>query len=183
MPIRALSDLTAEIARGHRPKYVFFWGHTPAADGSVTKSCFSQWWVAPFVIDGFTYLTAEHYMMAAKARLFGDSATLARILAAKHPKQAKELGRQVLGFDEATWVRERFALVVTGNEAKFRQHPPLRDFLLGTGERVLVEASPVDRIWGIGLAADDDDIERPEKWRGLNLLGFALMEVRDLLRS
>jgi len=183
MSIRSVADLLAETARGLRPKYVFFWGHTPAPDGSVTKSCFSQWWPAPFTIEGDTYATAEHFMMAAKARLFGDADAAQRVLAAKHPKQAKAIGREVHGFDEAIWLRERFALVVAGNEAKFRQHPALAEFLLGTGERVLVEASPVDRIWGIGLAADDPDAERPQNWRGLNLLGFALMEVRARLRG
>ena len=180
--IRSVEDLLASIGAGENPKFVFFWGHAPSPDGSVTKSCFSQWWPAPFEIDGIVYPTAEHFMMAGKARLFGDDAALARILAAKHPKQAKDEGRSVLGFDEATWLRERFALVVAGNEAKFSQHPPLRDFLLRTGDRVLVEASPQDRIWGIGLAQTDERAEKPAQWRGLNLLGFALMEVRARLR-
>ena len=120
-------------------------------------------------------------MMAGKARLFGDMAIHAEILKAPHPKQAKELGRKVKGFDEETWVARRFDLVVAGNEAKFAQHPELKAFLLGTGQRVLVEASPVDRIWGIGMKGDDENAEKPQKWRGLNLLGFALMEVRERL--
>ena len=103
-------------------------------------------------------------------------------LAAGLPRQAKDLGRRVRGFDEEKWVATRFELVVRGNLAKFDQHANLREFLLGTGERVLVEASPVDRIWGIGLAADDERAEKPGLWRGLNLLGFALMEVRRALR-
>lgn len=176
-------DLVNRVAKGERLKYLFFWGHTPAADGGVTKSCFSQWWHAPFEIDGIHYPTAEHWMMAGKARLFGDAATLEMILKAEHPKQAKDLGRKVAGFDDEAWNRERFNLVVAGNLAKFAQHPALRDFLLGTGGRILVEASPVDRIWGIGLAGDDPAAEQPGKWRGLNLLGFALMEVRERLRN
>ena len=87
------------------------------------------------------------------------------------------------GFDEQLWVERRYDLVVTGNLAKFSQHQDLRDFLLSTGTRVLVEASPRDGIWGIGLAADDDRASSPENWPGLNLLGFALMEVRHQLRS
>lgn len=179
---RSVTDLVELCAAGQRPKYVFFWGHQPSADGSVTKSCFSQWWLAPFTDEnGHVYPTAEHYMMAEKARLFGDMETHARILQATHPKQAKMLGREVKGFDEETWVAKRFELVVAGNHAKFAQHPDLGDFLLGTGQRVIVEASPVDRIWGIGMAGDDDNAEKPQQWRGLNLLGFALMEARNRL--
>ena len=88
---------------------------------------------------------------------------------------------QVRGFDEQRWADRRFDLVVAGNLAKFSQHEELGDYLVGTGSRVLVEASPYDRIWGIGLAADDEHSTSPEHWPGLNLLGFALMEVRQQL--
>lgn len=104
-----------------------------------------------------------------------------RIIDASNPGKAKAIGRKVNGFDEATWVRHRFEIVVRGNLLKFRQHPELGEFLMGTGDKVLVEASPVDRIWGIGLAAEDPAAEDPNLWPGLNLLGFALMEVRDRL--
>ena len=181
--IRTVDQLKAAVANGTQPKFVFFWGHKPSVDGSVTKSCFSQWWVAPFSVDDTTYPTAEHYMMASKARLFGDEGALQRILLARHPKQAKQEGRQVAGFDEAAWVKHRFDLVVTGNHAKFSQHPELAQFLLQTGERVLAEASPADRLWGIGLAADDERAADPVRWEGLNLLGFALMEARAKLRE
>jgi len=116
-----------------------------------------------------------------KARLFGDEETAGQILAAAHPGKAKALGRQVYRFDEQRWAAERFDLVVTGNLAKFGQHQDLREFLLGTGKRVLVEASPLDRVWGTGLAADDQHATSPAHWPGLNLLGFALMEVRHQL--
>jgi len=86
------------------------------------------------------------------------------------------------GFDEQRWAERRFSLVVTGNLAKFGQHPELRNFLPGTGSRILVEASPLDRIWGSGLAADDEHAASPGDWPGLNLLGFALMEVRRQLQ-
>lgn len=180
--IRSVEDLIQASGRKERFKYVFFWGHTPPADGSVGKACFSQWWMAPFKFDGITYPTAEHYMMAGKARLFGDQEAADKIIASKHPKQAKAFGRTVRGFDEERWREERFGIVVAANHAKFSQHPALRDFLLQTGDRVLVEASPVDPIWGIGLAADDPQAEKPQQWKGLNLLGFALMEVRERLR-
>jgi ribA/ribD-fused uncharacterized protein len=120
-------------------------------------------------------------MMAEKARLFKDEETRAQILTAGSPKAAKELGRRVKRFDEQEWERVRFGLVVEGNLAKFSQNAGLGRFLLSTVDKVLVEASPVDRIWGIGMAADDEQSENPEGWRGLNLLGFALMEVRDRL--
>lgn len=164
-------------------KYVYFWGHSKRGDGQLTHSCFSQWWTAPFVVDGITYPTAEHYMMAQKAKLFADEDSFVKIIASSHPKQAKALGRKVLGFDDKVWNEHRFDIVVAGNLAKFAQHPKLRDYLLATGQRVLVEASPVDKIWGVGLAKEDDNIANPLQWKGLNLLGFALMEVRDRLQG
>ncbi|MFI6916570.1 NADAR family protein [Streptosporangium sp. NPDC050284] len=173
----------AEAARGgERIKYLMFWGHRPPRSGGVGTGCLSQWWPADFVVDGVVYRTAEHFMMAGKARLFGDEESAAAIVVADDPGQVKDLGRRVRGFDEEKWTAARFDLVVRGNFAKFGQNADLREFLLGTGERVLVEASPVDRVWGIGLAADDERAERPELWPGLNLLGFALMEVRQALR-
>src|SRR5690606_17756368 len=140
-----------------------------------------QWWPAPFVLDGRTFATAEHYMMWRKALLFDDRDSAERILAAGHPKQAKDLGRGVRGFDQRRWEAQRCEIVRTGNAAKFAQHPDLEAFLLGTGNRVLVEASPVDVVWGIGLAADDPRADDPQRWKGLNLLGFALGEVRERL--
>jgi ribA/ribD-fused uncharacterized protein len=181
--ILSLEELLVATQRGDRLKYLLFWGHTPPADGSVSKACFSQWFPSSFAVDGIQYPTAEHFMMAAKARLFGDLENEELVLKASHPKQAKELGRKVRGFDESTWIRERYRLVVEGNLAKFSQNPELKEFLLGTGKRLLVEASPYDRIWGIGLAADHADAENPPAWKGLNLLGFALMKVRATLQS
>ncbi|MEV0373436.1 NADAR family protein [Streptomyces sp. NPDC050636] len=178
---RSVEELIAAAATKQRLKYVHFWGHAPRRDGSIGASCFSQWWPSPFTVDGVEYATAEHWMMAGKARLFGDEEAERRAIAATHPKQAKGVGRTVRGFDDATWQRDRFDLVVEGSVHKFGQDPALREYLLGTNSRVLVEASPLDRIWGIGLAADDDRAEDPARWRGLNLLGFALMEARQRL--
>lgn len=158
-----------------------FWGHRPPARGGVGPGCLSQWWPAEFTVDGVAYPTAEHWMMAAKARLFGDAEGLAGVLAAKSPAAAKAAGRKVRDFDERTWADERYGIVVAGNLAKFGQHDDLREFLLGTGDSVLVEASPSDRVWGIGLGPDHPDVASPLKWRGLNLLGFALMDVRERL--
>ena len=177
-----LDTLIDSIQGALIPKWLFFWGHKPSEDGSVTKSCFSQWWAGhPFVIDGLTYATAEHYMMAEKARLFGDTASLKKILIAKSAAEAKKLGRTVTNFNDSTWVAARSKIVVQGNFAKFHQHPKLRLFLDQTGDRVLVEASPFDRIWGIGLRADDPRVHDPAQWQGENLLGKALVEVRRQL--
>jgi ribA/ribD-fused uncharacterized protein len=179
--IRDREALLDFARRGGRAKYIFFWGHTPKQGGGVGKHCFSQWYGAPFTVDGVPYPTAEHWMMAEKARLFGDGEALGRIMGTDNPGAAKRYGREVRGFDEARWNAARWEIVVRGNQAKFGQNPELGAYLAGTGDRVLVEASPVDRVWGIGLAEDDPAAENPELWRGLNLLGFALMEVRARL--
>jgi ribA/ribD-fused uncharacterized protein len=169
--------------QGARMKFLFFWGHQPQRDGSIGAGCLSQWWPAAFTVDNATYPTAEHFMMHRKARLFGDEQIAARILAAPHPGAAKTLGRQVGGFDDAVWNAHRYDIVVAGNTEKFGQHPELCDYLVGSRGRVLVEASPLDRVWGIGLAEDDERANRPSQWPGLNLLGFALMDVRAALPS
>ncbi|MFJ3638189.1 NADAR family protein [Streptomyces sp. NPDC090108] len=183
MGIRDTRTLVEEVRGGGRLKYLHFWGHRPRPDGRTGAGCLSQWWPSPFTVDGVEYATAEHWMMAGKARLFADPEAERRVLAAAHPAEAKKAGRLVRGFDEEVWERERFRIVVEGSVHKFAADDALRDFLLGTGERVLVEASPVDRVWGIGLAASDEAASDPERWRGLNLLGFALMEARERLAT
>jgi ribA/ribD-fused uncharacterized protein len=180
---RTVDQLLSVIRGGGQPEYLLFWGHQPPPAGGVGEGCLSQWWPAVFTVDGVSYNSAEHYMMAAKARLSGDAEAAGKILAAPHPGAAKALGREVRGFDEQLWAEHRFGVVVAGNMAKFGQHRQLRDFLAGTGSRVLVEASPRDSVWGIGLATDDERAGSPERWPGLNLLGFALMEVRHQLRA
>ncbi|MFI8266123.1 MULTISPECIES: NADAR family protein [unclassified Streptomyces] len=178
-----IDTLIEQVSRGERVRYLPFWGHRPRPDGRLGPSCMSQWWPSPFTVGDVRYDTAEHWMMAGKARLFGDAEAERIALAAKTPAEAKKAGRLVRGFDEQTWARERFALVVEGSVHKFASTPALRSYLLTTGDRVLVEASPMDRVWGIGLAADDERALDPSRWRGLNLLGFALMEARDRLRA
>ncbi|MDA0564504.1 NADAR family protein [Streptomonospora sp. S1-112] len=176
-------DLRARVARGERHRFLFFWGHRPARDGSVGPGCLSQWWPAGFTVEGVAYPTAEHWMMAQKARLFGDDDALRRVLAAPHPGAAKAVGREVRGFDQDVWDAHAFDIVVRGSVHKFAQNPDLGAFLQATSGRVLVEASPVDRVWGIGLAADDDRAADPARWRGPNLLGFALMRARAELAT
>jgi hypothetical protein len=173
--------LIQSIESGERVKFIFFWSHTPKSSEPVGSFCLSQWFELPFVVDGISYKTAEHWMMAQKALLFGDEAAFQAIITAKTPAQAKEYGRMVEGFEEERWVAHRFEIVKQGNVHKFSQHPTFAQYLRRTGNRVLVEASPVDAIWGIGLPSDAEEIENPRTWKGLNLLGFALMEVRDKL--
>ena len=174
-------QLQQACKRGERFAYLCFWGHTPKRAGSVDKSCFSQWYPAAFEVGEHRYATAEHYMMAQKALLFGDEAVFERVLQAAHLKEVKALGRQVRHYQQDVWEAQRFAIVKAANLAKFSQHADLQTFLLATGKQVLVEASPVDKIWGIGWAADHAHATQPQKWQGLNLLGFALMQVRAQL--
>lgn len=176
-----IEELVRLEQRDELPELLHFWGHRPPRGGGVGKSCLSQWYPAPFTVDGVRYATAEHFMMAGKARLFDDDEAARAILGDDDPRQAKEAGRTVRGFDERVWVEHRYGLVVDANRGKFGTHPELREFLLGTADRVLVEASPYDTVWGIGLRAEQPEAGRPSQWRGLNLLGFALMDVRAAL--
>jgi ribA/ribD-fused uncharacterized protein len=179
-----LQELKLRISKGQRFSYLMFWGHRPSPDGRITKTCLSQWFESPFELDGEIYQTSEHWMMASKARLFGDHEVLMQILKASEPQTVKELGRAVKNFDDRVWKANRRRLVTEGNIAKFEQNDQLKSFLLSTCGVVLVEASPVDSIWGIGLIADDERAKDPMMWQGENLLGFALMDVREkLLRS
>jgi ribA/ribD-fused uncharacterized protein len=176
--MRTREALAAHMASGAQVDFLFFYGHKPRREGRADPSCFSQWFPRAFVADDVHYATAEHFMMAEKARLFKDEAALEKILEVFSPADAKALGREVKNFDEAVWNEARFDAVVRGNLAKFGAHPDLKAFLLSTGERVLVEASPRDKVWGIGMGAQNPDARTPAKWRGKNLLGFALMEAR-----
>ncbi len=175
--------LLDQLAQARRVKYLFFWGNQPSKTGEVTKSCLSQWWRMDFVVAGVTYRSTEHWMMAEKARLFANQKKLAQILASQTPAEAKKLGREITGFVPEVWENHKYQIVITGNWHKFSQHKSLATFLLSINDRILVEASPVDTIWGIGLAADAPEAEHPDHWLGPNLLGFALMEVRDQLRN
>lgn len=140
----------------------------------------SQWHKCAFTIDGVKYNCAEQYMMASKARLFGDEHTAELIMKAKTPKVQKELGRRVQGFDEKIWSEHDQEIVYQGNLAKFKQNPDLAFKLLATGNMILAEASKTDRKWGIGVS--DDRKYDISQWQGSNLLGIALMRVRNDLR-
>lgn len=163
--------------------YILFWGHQPSIDGSITKSALSQWWQSDFKVDGHTYTCMEQFMMAGKARVFGDSETLSEILACRDPERIKALGRKVRNFDRALWDKHKFTIVCYGNYCKFSQNAALKAYLLSTKDSIIAEASPYDCIWGIGMSADEAGADDPMRWKGQNLLGCALMQVRDTLLS
>lgn len=173
--------LIKQIDEGNEFDYLLFYGHKASTDGSVTAACLSQWFPAEFEIDGIKYPTAEHYMMAEKARLFDDQIMLDNILNCRTPKEAKAYGRKVQNFQVEIWQKRCSEIVVTANLAKFSTNPAFADWLNATTPKVLVEASMWDKIWGIGMVASAAGSRDPKLWKGRNLLGFALMEVRDKL--
>ena len=161
---------------------IYFWGHTPNPK-KMTAACFSQWYDCCFEVDDIQYHTTEQYMMASKARLFGDDEVFQEIMTADNPHDYKKLGRKIRGFEQELWDAKKYDIVVEGNKAKFGQNPDIREFMLSTGDAILVEASPYDKIWGIGLDRETALKGTVEQWQGQNLLGCALMDVRDWLRE
>lgn len=172
--------------------YFHFWGHNKKEGSKDTKACLSQWYAAGFELEGVKYETAEHFMMAQKALLFDNKDIFEQIIADSNPARVKVLGRQVTGFDEDKWAQKRFDIVLQGNVAKFSQNPALKEFLLRgclatipeehrDKHIIFVEASPFDKIWGIGLAESDVRAHNPLQWMGKNLLGFVLTRVRQIL--
>lgn len=163
--------------------FVFFWGHTDRKDTGIGKQCLSQWYPSPFTVDCVSYNCAEQYMMAEKAFAFGDEKAWNEVMSSYHPMTIKKLGRRIRNFNDYVWSCNRDEIVKTANLAKFSQNEKLKEFLLSTGDKILVEASLYDTIWGIGLDADSPDACSPRRWKGENRLGFILMEVRDIIRG
>lgn len=161
--------------------FLFFWGHRNNQDGSIGKGCLSQWYPKAFSHEGKVFATTEHWMMYHKAKLFNDAEAMKRIFLDDSPQIAKQIGRKVRNFDATIWSATAYEVVVEGNLLQFSQHEKLKGFLLSTQQRILVEASPYDQIWGIGMTAEDPRAIKPMEWSGTNYLGFALMEVRDKL--
>ena len=164
---------------------IFFWRETEPLYGFLC-----QWFPAPFEAEAkpgdsnkISYPTAEHYMMHQKAQIYSDKATATKILATKSPAEAKYLARNVnMSVDKGKrWERQKYDVVERGTLLKFSQNPDLKRSLLGTGERELVEASPSDRVWGVGFPAEMAEAHR-DSW-GMNLLGQALINVREQLRG
>jgi ribA/ribD-fused uncharacterized protein len=153
-------------------RFTFFWR---------AGNPFSQWHPSEFTVNGVTYNCAEQYMMHQKALLFHDAAMAAQILAERSPAKQKKLGRRATNFNAHTWENQCLKIVHDGSVAKFTQNEELKRALLATAGTTLVEASPLDQIWGVGLAAEDPRILDRASWLGKNLLGQTLTQVREEL--
>ena len=152
-------------------KYVFFW-----------NGVFSQWYPSKFVIEEVEYNCCEQYMMAQKALLFNDLESHKMIMYSKSPDEQKGFGRRVKGFDKDKWEAICRQVVFDANMAKFTQNPKMLEDLMNTKELEIVEASPYDKIWGIGLHETDPKALDKSQWQGTNWLGEAIMSVREKLR-
>lgn len=152
--------------------HIYFWG-----------SIYSQWAKTAFSDGVNHFTTAEQFMMHSKSLLFGDTVIANQIIKTNNPKEQKALGRKVSGFNEDIWNKQKLEIVIKGNLLKFSQNPELKRQLLSTGNKILVEGSPYDLVWGVGLKWDDPLILNESNWRGENLLGKALMIVRDKLKT
>lgn len=152
-------------------KYTFFY-----------KSKLSQWHMVKFVVEGVTFNCAEQFMMYKKALLFNDLETAKLIMDADHPREQQRLGRIVKNYNQEIWDTHKYTIVYNGNYNKFKQNKEDLEWLLKT-EGLLVEASPVDDVWGVGLSANDPLIQDEKNWRGKNLLGKVLTEVRETLKK
>jgi len=153
-----------------KDNFIFFWGGP-----------FSQWTPSQFEIGPLSFTCCEQWMMYNKAKLFCDLESAVRIMQTSDPREQKALGREVANYDDDTWMEEAFDIVVQGNRAKFGTIPLFNQILRDTGDKIIVEASAHDRRWGIGLSENAEGIEDPSRWRGENLLGKAIMQVRDEL--
>ncbi|SUW00144.1 NADAR family protein [Brachyspira pilosicoli] len=177
----SLEKLRKDFNSGKKIDFLFFYGHTNDKK-EVTKSSLSQWYIKDFKENDLLFNCMEKYMMYNKALLFDDKDIADEILNNNQPKAIKELGRKVKNFNDELWDKMKYKIVFTGNYYKFSQNADLRNFLLSTKNKVLVEASPYDKVWGIKMKYDDENIENPFFWKGENLLGFALMEARDEIK-
>lgn len=173
----------AEPVHGEGEKFVMFWRSRPHPDGKLAEECLSPWFERKFQADGVTYSLVEQYIVAQKAMLFGDRANLRKIRVNTDPKDLRVISLRIQGVDNAVWQKFSHSISCTGNFLKFSQNPDMKAYLLGTGDATLVEASPYDRTGGIGLDRLDEDATHPDRWLGRNLFGYALMQVREKLRS
>ena len=164
----------------NKKDFVFFFGTNGK---KIEKACFSQFFMRRFYVDGHEYCCMELFMMAQKALLFKDMDILREILNCYEPKEIKALGRKVSNFRTKVWNEHKLDIVYKGNLAKFSQNEDLKEILLATGDKIIVEASPYDSIWGIGMSASNPNATDPEKWKGQNLLGKTLEKVRDTIRN
>lgn len=148
------------------------------------KDIYSNWHPSMFTDeDGIIFKNSEQYMMYKKAMLFDDAAVARQVLWTSDPRKMKELGRRVKNFDDKVWIENRMKVMVDGCYLKFTQNKTMGDELLATGDKIMVEASPYDKIWGIGLTEDDPRALNQHEWQGSNLLGVALMLVRQKMQG
>lgn len=164
-------------------KMVHFFGGKADPPGTVSQNCLSQFYPCTFKDGDMTFNCMEQYMMYNKAKLFNDTEMAERIMQSSVPKEIKRYGRQVRGYNDLKWDKYKRDVVYRGNLLKFGQNPELKDYLLSTGDAYLAEASPYDKIWGIGLRASDPRAHDVKQWKGKNLLGYTLMRVRYALRQ
>lgn len=148
-----------------------------------TNHPFSQWYKIDFIVNEITFCCAEQYMMYHKSLLFNDQETAARIIKTKNQRLHKELGKQVNNFDDTIWKHNSIDIVYEGNKNKFLQNALILQGLLDTKGKIIVEASPYDKIWGIGLSEDDPNRFDSSKWLGENKLGYILSKLRDDILS
>ena len=143
----------------------------------------SNWYMSDFTIGGISFTSMEQYMMYKKAVCFDDKEIAARILATDDVAEIKKLGRLVKGYNDNVWNGVRQITIYEGLLAKFSQNEELKNMLFSTGDAMLAECAVHDRIWGIGLSMTDPDRHDIRKWKGQNLLGYALMKTREKLRE
>jgi ribA/ribD-fused uncharacterized protein len=165
-----------EVVKGNfeNDQYVFFWGGP-----------FSNWYKSKYkFIDNegtLEFNCSEQQYMAAKALYFGDGESYDKIMESNNPRVQKAIGQKVKNYNDVKWAEYRYAAMLLSVYLKFSQNKDLQKILLDTGDKKIVEASPLDTVWGIGMAVDDPDILDETKWRGQNLLGKALMWTRERL--
>lgn len=162
---------------GQEVDAVFF--HLP----SEPNGYLSNWYSSPFDLDGIHFTSAEQYIMYKKCVLFGDQISADAILATDDTSVQQKIGRKAKGYNEDVWAGMRQLIAVRGLLAKFSQNEDLKQKLLETGDAWLVECAHSDTIWACGIRLNEDERFDTSKWRGQNLLGFALMEARSILRK
>lgn len=172
MKFQTLQELQDSVRQGDVYKYKFFWG-----------GFLSNWYDRAFVVEGVKYWCVEQYMMQKKALCFDDFEIATKIMQSLDQREIKQLGREVRGYVDEKWASVRQQVVYEGNYAKFKCNEDLGRYLVRTGDKVLVEASPYDTLWGIGMGESSPLIGNPLNWNGQNYLGFVLMAVREELRK
>lgn len=166
-------DIKKHVKKINREDLIAFW------KVSDEYGYFSNWYISEFELDNIVYNSVEKYIMAKKATIFNDKDMLEKILNSNNQRDIKSYGRKVKNYDDKVWSKARYNIGLEAIKAKFSQNEMLKSKLLATKNKIIVEASPLDRIWGIGLSKNNDDILEPSKWRGTNILGDMLMQARE----